>query len=682
MSNELLTSRKDLPIRLFVKRIINDIIHWHDGIEIIFVLKGSIHLSIGAETWWLKENDMVIHNIGETHRIHQTEEENQLLFLQIDTKFFKKYYPNINEYYFHCCSPENEEGNKEKFHILRKYIARIVFTINEYENSNEHQIQNLTKALLEYLVEHFDYIRASEIKNEMQIERYERIFEYVIKNYMNKISLQEIAKKEHISLYYLSHDIKEKSGYSFQEIITALRVDQAVKLLLGTDKKISQIALECGFSAPRYLNKYFTKYYNDTPIHFRKKNKREKAFEKHEELELSVAIENLTNYLHDYKGKKKYIKETKTIYLNTDSNGRSFHHTWKKDIYLGSAKKILMTNYQNYLKEMQTEIRFDCIKFSGLFEEMDAFHKDTDGNHIFYWNHIDEILNFFQKINIKPFISVHFVHLSNVHIDFFNRFLFHCIKEYGLKEIESWIFEVPNDKGYEEIIKVIQSISSKVKIKEEKIPDFNKNFLYDTIYMAPYIIHSAIHSKNPLDFIKAVDSIDFNKKINNPIFHGENGLMTINGLKKASYYAYYLLSRLGNEMIEKEKGYIITKKNNDFQILLYDYEENKKKHIEEKFEKHSFFRIKDEKEIFLYIRNLMGKYKITRYELNEKHGSIFDHWTAMGQPKELSQKEEKFLNRIVFPKVTFDCTEKSNKDLSIKLKPHGVTLITLEKLYE
>ncbi len=61
------------------------------------------------------------------------------------------------------------------------------------------------------------------------------------------------------------------AGTSFKELVNIVRVDESIKLLLDTDKTISDISLDVGFSHARYYNKSFKDHYNCTPLQFRKK---------------------------------------------------------------------------------------------------------------------------------------------------------------------------------------------------------------------------------------------------------------------------------------------------------------------------------------------------------------------------------------------------------------------------
>jgi AraC-like DNA-binding protein len=93
----------------------------------------------------------------------------------------------------------------------------------------------------------------------------------VYDNFSRKLTLSEIAERENLSIYYLSHIIKEATGLSFQDLLSYIRVEESEKLLLGTNKKIGAIAEETGFSAVRYYIKHFEHWFDMHPLEYRKK---------------------------------------------------------------------------------------------------------------------------------------------------------------------------------------------------------------------------------------------------------------------------------------------------------------------------------------------------------------------------------------------------------------------------
>ncbi|MGE5613136.1 MAG: response regulator transcription factor [Bacillota bacterium] len=99
------------------------------------------------------------------------------------------------------------------------------------------------------------------------------IISYIENNYMKDISLVTLSKEIHFNPIYISRLIKKKSGYTFLEILTAVRMYHAARLLTSTDEKISSIAEKVGIGDQRYFSQIFKKTFNMTPFEYRKSQK-------------------------------------------------------------------------------------------------------------------------------------------------------------------------------------------------------------------------------------------------------------------------------------------------------------------------------------------------------------------------------------------------------------------------
>ena len=109
------------------------------------------------------------------------------------------------------------------------------------------------------------------------------------------------------------------SGASFSELVNIVRVDESIKLLLDTDKTISDISLDVGFSHARYYNKSFKDHYKCTPLQFRKKydlpEEKFDSFKQINTLDLSDSLQYFSFYLEDY---DRFNFTNKIIKLQTD----------------------------------------------------------------------------------------------------------------------------------------------------------------------------------------------------------------------------------------------------------------------------------------------------------------------------------------------------------------------------
>ena len=107
------------------------------------------------------------------------------------------------------------------------------------------------------------------------------------------------------------------------------------------------------------------------------------------------------------------------------------------------------------------------------------------------------------------------------------------------------------------------------------------------------------------------------------IFHGGFGLINGQGLRKPSYYGYWFLSRLGAERIAGGSNYIVTRKDDKVQILMWNY-----CHYHERFaagdetgpterDRYHVFEDKGDAEFSLHVAGLVGSLKAAEYPIHE-----------------------------------------------------------------
>ena len=276
MLKEKIMYKDELPINVITANIEEYPIHFHDDMEVVYVLEGSINLRQGYYTYNMKQGDIFILNDREMHSIQSTGEDNMVMMLQLDLSYFGRYYDNLKNNFF---VTDMEDDSDESIEVLKDILARIMMEVLQKGYGYEHKVIESTHNLIACLMSDFQYfvMEDGKFKNEAKNKgnkilagRLYRITDYMYDNYNRKLTLNEIAEREHLSIYYLSHIIKEATGLSFQDLLSYIRVEESERLLLGTNKKIGTIAEETGFSAVRYYIKHFESWFGMHPAEYRK----------------------------------------------------------------------------------------------------------------------------------------------------------------------------------------------------------------------------------------------------------------------------------------------------------------------------------------------------------------------------------------------------------------------------
>lgn len=687
MRREYITYETDIPVNISLCKVKNYPIHWHNSIELIYVLKGNLSITIDTDTMNLKENDIEIVNIDEAHRLY-SDEDNEVLIFHIDPYFFEKYYSDMKNMFFYTNTEEENSQLSDEYEDLRTFLSIILCEAVQKSDDYDEYLEKTLIDLLYHLINNFHYLmyEQEELRDkEEQLERYHRISKYIFNNYDSNITLQDIAKKEFLSTNYLSHEIKYATGYSFTDLLNLTRVEESVKLLLDTEMTLSEISEEIGFSHTRYFNKHFKLYFKMTPLQFRKKHKvDEETYEKQKQVEilpLKNALESVAYYIEDYDRYNFEDRITK-LHINMSNNLGEFNKKFKEVINLGEAFDLLIEDNKDMLEELQYEVGFEYGRIENLFSmDMGIF----PGGNFYNWSRARTVFEFLENISVTPLIVLDNKGFNE--IEFINAFRNFVIYFSEIENLQFKSYGFQLSKRLPETLKegIKEILVEKYDLKlfyEEYEENHNIDYIYDTAYMLPYIIHSVINNKNNLNYLKAYDVLDRQVKLTNEVFFGYPGMINDKGIKKPSYYAYFLLNKLGDTLVDINDGYVITKGENEYQILLYSYNEELNNLM--KFEKFSKMRgVKNtvEKKYSLNIVNILKSSKMTFYEIDEDMGSSYNYWLSMGKPKRLNKEEEEIMLKASFPKIDFQYSKKNAvTNIRAELKGYGALLILIKEV--
>lgn len=95
------------------------------------------------------------------------------------------------------------------------------------------------------------------------------IFAYVQLNFMQNISINDIAYACSCSTSTVSHLFKKNTDHSVKAYVVKLRIEQAKKLLQTSDLPINTIAAICGFENTNYFSFSFKKVVGNSPKEYR-----------------------------------------------------------------------------------------------------------------------------------------------------------------------------------------------------------------------------------------------------------------------------------------------------------------------------------------------------------------------------------------------------------------------------
>ncbi len=686
MRGEFVDYSGRLPVSIELASIKNYPIHWSNCIEILYVLEGSLEVTINSGKYQLEKGEIEIINVNEAHSIKALTKKNRVLIFHIDQYFFEKYYSDIEGMFFWTNTDTEGIQQSEEYETLREYLSKILCEYVQKTENYDERIEQLMTDMLYFLLNNFNYLiyDREDLKSEdTDLGRYHRITRYIASNYKENITLRDIAEEEFLSPQYLSHEIKYGTGYAFTDLLNLFRVNESIKLLLDSDRTISDIALEVGFSHLRYFNKYFKQHFSMTPAQYRKRYQAdEEAYEKQKKIEYldnQEAFNNLLYYLEDY---EHYNYEDRVYKVDIDMSTSlgQLDKGFKEILNIGDTFEVLLEDNQDTLRQIQEEIGFTYARLDSFFgPDMGVF----PGAEFFNWNRTRDVLEYIDSIGLSPIIMVDNENLSGKDYERVIVSFFQYFSELDTLSLNSFQFQLSDALASEEVDVVEELLTQHGAIVLSSRFSRKKgfNYLYDTTFMLPYIIHNGIKDKDLIQSIQGFDIINKQASLTNEVFFGYPGLVNDKGIRKPSYYAYYLMSKLGDELVYKDDGCIATKGEDGYQILLYSYSEKLENIgvLEDKTNPKSI-KSPGARKLSLNITGIASDIRVVTYEINENSGSSYNYWAAMGKPKRLSREEKLIMYNAAFPRIDFKALKKRRViNLQPQLKGYGATLIDIKE---
>lgn len=294
---------RNLNFAIDFSNVAEEASHYHRETEMTLVLKGTATYRIHHQEFKLKPGDAIVVDTYDLHQITESSEDVIMLTFYINMEAFTHLYPNIDFMIFACeefaqDASERHQKMQSKISFLIHHMAQMMF-LRMNKNTADRLMTDKLQEILYLMVNHFQgfFIENREFRsgnddaNPIDLDRLYRIITYMYRNYSNKITLQDVAEMEHLSMYYASHLIKKLSGLSFQNLLNYIRMENSEKLLCEDKYTLTQISDFCGFSSLAYYNKCFKTWHGITPAQYRKKPRPSsrsfhKPFDQHEAMML------------------------------------------------------------------------------------------------------------------------------------------------------------------------------------------------------------------------------------------------------------------------------------------------------------------------------------------------------------------------------------------------------------
>lgn len=239
-----------------------------DMFELLYMYSGRKVFYIGDEKYVLNGGDLLLVFPGEAHGAEDVSQNRTLL------------------YYLHFADPSRTAdlcglSDLERIQLaemLNRMDHRLI-TVPQGIKRSFDELFGLVKGqspLREARIRHFaleiiwQVIRSSKLSGHDTPEDIQIVKDYITTHVYEMPTVGELALLVHLSVPRFKQKFKQETGVPPAEYIIRHKVDLAEQWLTGSNRRITDIALDLGFSSSQHFSVVFQKYCGQAPQNYRR----------------------------------------------------------------------------------------------------------------------------------------------------------------------------------------------------------------------------------------------------------------------------------------------------------------------------------------------------------------------------------------------------------------------------
>lgn len=253
-------------------------LHWHDELELIYITKGQMNITIWSHSFPVYQGDIVIILPHVIHSIEQTDSHSaeyfnilfnfSLLSTTEDDICYTKYLRPFlsHEKSVSCYAKKDSSLN----HSLAPLLSSLIENRRNSYTTHEYFVKSNLYMIMHYLNQHSIPAKEDEFALQLAYNKIKTALYHIQNCYSQNITVQEAANLCGFSESHFMKLFKELTGTSFTKYLVNYRLDIAAKQLTESQLSITEVANNCGFNNHSYFTRTFSKKYGLTPQAYRK----------------------------------------------------------------------------------------------------------------------------------------------------------------------------------------------------------------------------------------------------------------------------------------------------------------------------------------------------------------------------------------------------------------------------
>ncbi|HJA18407.1 MAG TPA: AraC family transcriptional regulator [Candidatus Mediterraneibacter ornithocaccae] len=277
-SKKLLQKGKLIQVRPHT-RFVHFPKHTHNYIEMIYMCQGSTTHILNGNEIVLEQGDLLFLNQNAVQEILPAGEDDIAVNFIVLPEFLDTAFSmmgdeenQLRDFLVGALCGRDGETSWMYFHVadilpIQNLIENMVWTIF-YDSSNKRSCTQITMGLLFLqLLNYMDKMETGGTKYDSEITA--AVLSYINGHYKNG-TLSELSEQMGYDVYWLSREIRRRTGRTYKELLQEKRMQQAVYLLANSEIPVTDIIESIGYDNTSYFYRKFREKYGMSPKEYRK----------------------------------------------------------------------------------------------------------------------------------------------------------------------------------------------------------------------------------------------------------------------------------------------------------------------------------------------------------------------------------------------------------------------------
>ena len=268
-----------LPLQVYIRDPQPEFpLHSHGFDELVIILKGTAMHVINEQEFPVRAGDVFV--ITQNHE-HQYLELHGLALANIlfDAEALKmdqwdiRALPGFHALFSLEPAFRTQHNFKSRLQLTEQQLNRMNELVHDLTRETEQRnpgYRVMARGLFMQLAVTLSRAYSSTPSEEsLDLLRVGDAIAHIETHFTEKITLDELAEKSHLSKRHFSRIFQECIGRPPIDHLMHVRCQKAAGLLKGTNRTITDIAFDCGFSDSNYFTRCFRKTMSQTPKQYR-----------------------------------------------------------------------------------------------------------------------------------------------------------------------------------------------------------------------------------------------------------------------------------------------------------------------------------------------------------------------------------------------------------------------------